>query len=190
MTDTFTKFRLIKGKPITIFIAMILLGGYADYLQLEEWCKYSRPTLRKHMRVLLRYRLIRPVTDSRFMVTDYSDELKLFGVKVFQVDSSSNVKLESMDILSIESTTTKRCKSFTPSREVKDYLKSKGVWDQAIQDIAEKADNNLLFLKAHFEGTDTALAIHRIREDKPSAEPKPSDRDKYVQGPYSEAIEH
>ena len=189
MTDTFTQFRLIKDKPLTIFIAIILLGGYADLLQLEEWCEYSRPTLRKHMRPLLRYQLIRPVTDSRFMVTDYSDELKLLAEKLFQVDSSS-INLEYIDILSIESTTTNRCKTFTPSQEVKDYLKSKGVWDQAIQDIAEKADNNLLFLKAHFEGTDTALAIHRIKEQKPAPEPKQSDRDKYVKGPYSDMIEH
>ncbi len=189
MIDTYARFTALKGKPLTIFVAMILLGGYADYLQLEEWCDYSRPTLRKHMRVLLRYRLIKPVTESRFMVNGHSEQLELVVEKLFQVDSSSIIK-ESVDILSIESTTTNRCKTFTPSPEVTQYLKSKGVWDKAIDEIAETAENNLLFLKAHFEGTDTALAIHRIKEAKPAPEPEKSGRDKYVTGKYSDLIEH
>ena len=167
--DTFSK---IRDKPLTILVAIILLGGFADYLQLEDWCHYSRPTLRKHMKVLLRYGLVKPVNQSRFMITDGARQLLLFeDENIFQLDSSSiNVKgIDSLkELKPLIPTTTTTCKSFTASQEIKEYLKSKGVWVTEIDKIAELLDNDLVLAKAHFEKTDTALAIHRLRTEKPS----------------------
>lgn len=195
MTDPYTNFTAIRDKPLTVFVAMNLLGGFADYTQLEHWCNYSRPTIRKAMHPLLQLFLIKPVTQSRFMITDHAKQLILFDEKFFQLSSSSVIKGESIDILSIESTTTTSCKSFSALPEVVEYLKSKDVWVKSIPEIAELADNNLEFLKAHFEGVDTALAIHRIKETKPPANKAcpicglMSCGCKYVSGVYSEMIE-
>ena len=55
--------------------------------------------------------------------------------------------------------------------------------------IAELAENSLTFLKAHFEGVDTALAIYRIRNGVHVEEKKEGWR-KYVENEYSEFMEH
>lgn len=193
--NTFQNFKAIKDKPLTVFIAMVLLGGHATYTQLEYWCEYSRPTLRKAMFPLFQLGLIKPVTQSKFVVSDNSEQLKLFAEKFFQADSSS-INTDSIDILKIESTTTTSCKSFSALPEIKEYLARKGVWEAEIGDIAEIAENDLTFLKAHFEGTDTALAVHRIRNQKPADNKQCpqcgllSCGCKYTHGEFSEYIEH
>ena len=78
-----------------------------------------------------------------------------------------------------------------------EYLKSKDVWAKSIPEIAELANNDLIFLKAHFEGVDTALAIHRIKEDKPPESKACPECGilkgcgcTYITGEFSEFIEH
>ena len=193
MTNPYTNFAAIRDKPLTVFVAMNLLGGFADYIELEHWCNYSRPTIRKAMRPLFQLSLIKPVSQSRFMVTDHAKQLILFDEKFFQLDSSSIIN-EHIDILSIESTTSK-CKSFSALPEIIVYLKSKGVWEESIPDIAELAENSIAFLKAHFEGVDTALAVHRIKKGTPAENkvcPECGELScgcKYVTGEFSEYIE-
>ena len=179
MIDPYLIFTAIRDKPLTILVAMILLGGYANYTQLEDWCNYSRPILRQGLKPLLRLELVKPVTQSKFMVTDQARQLIMFDEKLFQF-SSSILLNDSNNILDIESTTTNRCKSFSALPKVEKYLKSRGVWVSAILEIAEIADNDLTFLKAHFEGTEPALAIHRIRNQVPSKQQQ--ETDKYLIG--------
>ena len=191
--NQYANFAIIRGHPLTIFVAMNLLGGYATYTQIEYWCKLSRPTIRKAMFPLLQLGLIKPVTQSKFMVNDYSEQTKMFAEKFFHLSSSSLINIESIDILSIESTTTTSCKTFSALPEVVEYLKSKGVWAESIPEIAKMAENDLVYLKSQFEGVDAALAIYRIKNAIPSEDVQKApqeDRDfrRFTKGKYAEYI--
>jgi hypothetical protein len=172
--------RALSGNDIKVLLVIRLIGGFdVGNKQIKEWTKLSYPTIANCLEALRLENLVTHIKRTNGW------QLTALGSKVLLGNSSerilhsphSNSRLESLTILkdkelkptiTIEAST----KSFDSSPEVKNYLKVKGVWPNVINEIAEIANNDLDFLKNYFEGTDTALALYRIRNEIPPSPPE------------------
>jgi hypothetical protein len=167
-------FNKLKGKPITMLVLFMILGGTAKYVQIEDWTDYSRPTVRKTISTLISLGLVEKVKHNQFNMTLLACQLMLFDKTENFFHGSSSLIINDSNIKLINTTTTIEIFSVLP--EVEEYLREKGVWPNAIPEIAEIVNNDLELLRWHFgDGQElclegqmpTAQVLYRIRNNVP-----------------------
>lgn len=200
--DTIHKIRSLRGVPITIIVVMNMLGGRASEKDIETLTGYTGKTLRKGLNVLKASSLVtRTHRYAGWVLTNGVRELAL-SVDNF-VDNSDNNPKRPVKIPAPPTTTAiNTSKDLNNNAEAVEenisLLKSAGVGEPMRSRIAKLEHVTPELIKAHAakvkrEKKSVGMLIHRLRENDPMPETKrdpEAERRKYVDGKYSEFIDH
>lgn len=160
-------FSKLKGKPLTILILFLIVGGVLNYAVVEEWTDYTRPTIRKALKLLVSMGYVDQASESDFRLTAVGQQLTMSFAdpeKFFQHNSSSNLIINDLSIKESLTTTTIRDENkFQPDEDCMLYLKRLGVWERERVGICEILNNDYYMIKNYFHSDDVRLAIWKIK---------------------------
>ncbi len=197
--DHRTLIKAIRGAPFTILGAIGLLGGRAGPKQIGQVTGYADKTITKALEILKDARLITRTHRYAGWVLTNSAHQMVLSVNKPNKNEKRVVKFTTPPTTTaINTSLDTKDESAVAVDENISLLKSAGVGEPMRSRIANLDHVNPEYIKAHAakvkrEKKSAGMLIHRLRSGDQMPETKrdpESERAKYVEGEYSEFIDH